>query len=83
MLFVRDQKKELFTEIFETKIKQGQKATNHLHEHLKRTFFDHIERTKAKLLKQLNQYSLIMKSLNLGNPLEELMQYCNDVKTTI
>ena len=86
--FLPEPKENGLKTIFDTKIKQGQIARDHLLEHLTRQIFDIVERTKAKLIKQLSQYPLMnavisqeISSLALrGDPLEDLMEYCNVVK---
>jgi len=85
--FLPELKESSLKTIFDTKIKQGQIARDHLLEHLKGQFFNIVERTKAKLIKQLSQYPLMnavisqkISSLALrGDPLEDLMKYCDDV----
>ena len=83
---------EEFKTAFEIKIKQGQAANQKFHKHLRcRQIHDILERTKAKLLKQIAQYPLILPvikpeeesllSLN-GNPCTELMKYCNDIESS-
>ena len=75
---------------FEIKIKQGQAANQQFHEHLRgRSILDILEQTKAKLLKQITQYPLVLSiikpdeqsllSFN-GNPYQELMKYCSEIE---
>jgi len=80
-------KEKSLKEIFDTKIKQGQIARDHLQDHLKGQFFDIVNQTKTRLIEELSQYPLInaviskeISSLALhGDPLTDLMKYCDEV----
>ena len=75
---------------FDSRINQGKAANQQFHVNLRgRLFLDILERTKAKLLKEITQYPLLLSvikpdeqsllSLN-GNPYIELMKYCSEIE---